>query len=395
MEINEVTEIIEKIYPSQINLKSFNFKKELNPKIWKNGKLKDNIRKRLVKIAQEFIETTELEIIPIDVVIVGSIASFNWSKYSDIDLHIIVDFKQLNDNTDLVKNYLYAKKCEWNDKHGNIKIYGYDVELYAQDISEQNESNGIYSVKYSHWLKIPAYKHKKLDKNAIREIAAMYINKIEYYNKKFDELNGDKSILLLQSKVDYLYDQIIQGRKKSLPIDGEQATGNIVFKVLRRSGHLEMINKLKTKLFDRINSIEETFKVDDNALIIKTPDINEGIDFKKYLKKFCLTAALATSIFTNTNATEITSSNSNIIQNTQELVQIGEQNTNYDNVIEVSAISQKFMFARNKANIQAINKCVQLNRENKNANAKIIDYKQYYNNQNKCYKIVYIIGYNN
>lgn len=96
----------------------------------------------------------------------------------------------------------------------------------------------------------------------------MYINKIEYYNRKYDELNSDKSILLLQSKVDYLYDSIIQGRKKSLPIDGEQATGNIVFKVLRRSGHLEMLNNLKTKIFDRLNSIEETFKVDDDKLII-------------------------------------------------------------------------------------------------------------------------------
>ena len=59
----------------------------------KNGKLKDNIRKRLIKIAKEFIDSTELDFIPIDIVIVGSIASFNWSKYSDIDLHIITDFK--------------------------------------------------------------------------------------------------------------------------------------------------------------------------------------------------------------------------------------------------------------------------------------------------------------
>ena len=95
----------------------------------------------------------------------------------------------------------------------------------------------------------------------------MYINKIEYYNRKFDELSSDKAFLLLQSKVKYLYDLIIQGRKKSLPVEGEQATGNIIFKVLRRSGHLEMINKLKKKLFDKINSIEETYTVDDKKLI--------------------------------------------------------------------------------------------------------------------------------
>ena len=267
MELNEITKLVDKVYPDQINLKSFNFKKQLNPKIWEDNKLKRNVRKRLIKIAKEFVKSTDIEFIPVDIVIVGSIASFNWSKYSDIDLHIITDFKSINDNTELVKNYLYSKKCEWNNDHRDLKIYGYDVELYAQDINEENESNGIYSVKYNHWIKIPSAKHKQLDKNAIKEIAAMYINKIEYYNRKFDELSSDKAFLLLQSKVKYLYDLIIQGRKKSLPVEGEQATGNIIYKVLRRSGHLEMINKLKKKLFDKINSIEETYIVDDKKLI--------------------------------------------------------------------------------------------------------------------------------
>lgn len=267
MELNEITKLVDKVYPDQINLKSFNFKKQLNPKIWEDNKLKKNVRKRLIKIAKEFVKSTDIEFIPVDIVIVGSIASFNWSKYSDIDLHIITDFKSINDNTELVKNYLYSKKCEWNNDHRDLKIYGYDVELYAQDINEENESNGIYSVKYNHWIKIPSAKHKQLDKNAIKEIAAMYINKIEYYNRKFDELSSDKAFLLLQSKVNYLYDLIIQGRKKSLPVEGEQATGNIIFKVLRRSGHLEMINKLKKKLFDKINSIEEIYTVDDKKLI--------------------------------------------------------------------------------------------------------------------------------
>lgn len=267
MELNEIAKLVDKVYPEQINLKSFNYKKQLNPKIWEKNKLKKNIRKRLIKIAKEFVKSTDIDFIPVDIVIVGSIASFNWSKYSDIDLHIITDFKAINDNTELVKNYLYSKKCEWNTNHKDLKMYGYDVELYAQDVSEENASNGIYSVKYNHWIKIPSAKHKQLDKATIKETAAMYINKVEYYNRKFNELTSDKAFLLLQQKVDYLYDLIIQGRKKSLPIEGEQAAGNIIFKVLRRSGHLEMINELKKKLFDKINSIEETYKIEDDKLI--------------------------------------------------------------------------------------------------------------------------------
>lgn len=269
MELNEISQVIDKIYPEQINLKSFNFKKQLNPKIWDNGKLKKNVRKRLIKIAQEFVKSTEIDFFPIDIVLVGSIASFNWSKYSDIDLHIIADFKQLNEDEELIKNYFYAKKCIWNDTHEDLKIYDYDVELYVQDISEENASNGIYSIKNNSWIKIPSSKHKQLDKDTIKDTASMYINKIEYYNRKFDELTSDKSFLLLQSKVNYLYDLIIKGRKESLPKEGEQAAGNIIFKVLRRSGHLAMINKLKTKLYDKINSIEETYTINDEDLIIE------------------------------------------------------------------------------------------------------------------------------
>lgn len=131
MELNEITKLVDKIYPEQINLKSFNYKKQLNPKIWEKNKIKKNVRKRLIKIAKEFVKSTDIDFIPVDILIVGSIASFNWSKYSDIDLHIITDFKAINDNTELVKNYLYSKKCEWNTEHKDLKIYGYDVEVYA------------------------------------------------------------------------------------------------------------------------------------------------------------------------------------------------------------------------------------------------------------------------
>jgi hypothetical protein len=248
-----------RIKPNDINLKSFEYKKELNPKIWKDNKLKENIRQRLISIAKEFIDTTGLEIVPIDIVLVGSIASFNWSKYSDIDLHVIVDFKHVNDDAELVKNYLYAKKCAWNDKHKDLKIFGYDVELYAQDISEENVSNGVYSVKFNHWIKIPKFEHNNIKQDLVKQISTLYINKIEYYENKFYELKNTKSFLLLQSKVEYLYDLIIKGRRQSLPKEGEQAAGNIIFKVLRRSGHLGMLNDLKRKLFDKLNSIDENY----------------------------------------------------------------------------------------------------------------------------------------
>ena len=51
---------------------------------------------------------------------------------SDIDLHILLDFKEVNDNVDLVKDYFNAVKALWNYLH-DIRIKGYEVEVYVQD----------------------------------------------------------------------------------------------------------------------------------------------------------------------------------------------------------------------------------------------------------------------
>lgn len=257
-----------RISPNEINLKSFEFKAKLNPKIWEDNKLKLNIRQKLIAIAKEFVKSTDIDFIPVDIVIVGSLAGFNWSKYSDIDLHIITDFKDINDDVTLVKNYFDAKKNSWNEKHTDLTIYNYDVELYVQDVNEENASNGIYSIKYNHWIKIPKMAHKELQDDIIKETAAAYINKIIYYNEKFYELTTDRQFIVLNQKVNYLYDLIRNGRKESLAEEGEQAAGNIIFKILRRSGHFGMLKNLKDMIFDKINSMEETFKVSDEMLMV-------------------------------------------------------------------------------------------------------------------------------
>jgi len=257
-----------RISPDEINLKSFEFKASLNKKVWDKDKLRPEIREKLIDIAKAFVKSTDIQFIPVDIVIVGSLAGFNWSKYSDIDLHIITDFSALNENVDLVKNYFDAKKNSWNEQHKDLSIYGFDVELYVQDVKEENETNGMYSIKYNHWIKIPKMAHKELQDDIIKETAAAYINKILYYNEKFNELTTDRQFIVLDQKVNYLYDLIKNGRKESLAEGGEQSPGNIIFKILRRSGHFGMLKNLKTMLFDRINSLGETFKVSDEMLML-------------------------------------------------------------------------------------------------------------------------------
>lgn len=70
---------------------------------------------------------------------IGSSAGYNWTPTSDIDLHILIDFSQVDENEELVKNYVDSLKKIWNETH-NIYYKNHPVELYIQDAKEENKS---------------------------------------------------------------------------------------------------------------------------------------------------------------------------------------------------------------------------------------------------------------
>jgi predicted nucleotidyltransferase len=207
-----VDSIFDKLYPNQINLKSFETKKNLNPAIWYNGKLRKDVKPKLLSIAKKFIESVKLENLPVtDILVVGSCASYNWSKYSDIDLHVEVDFskvKQIKDQ-DTLKNYFTSKKNEWNELHGNITINGFPVELYIQDKYEENASDGVYSLKLNYWKKQPFANDYILDKALIKQQSANLINRIDEIEQIADRLTSRSKIKILYMIANKLFDSIV------------------------------------------------------------------------------------------------------------------------------------------------------------------------------------------
>ena len=153
-----------------------------------------------------------------------------------------------------MKKFFDLKKNDWNQKH-NILIYGYPVEIYIQDIDEVNQSNGIYSIKYAKWVKIPTSDGGEMDKELIKRQASQYINIID----KIEELSNlnlnKRQCSILKNEIKKIHDEIVKGRRETLPKEGEFGSANIVFKVLRRSGHLQKMKEIKTRLFDKINSL--------------------------------------------------------------------------------------------------------------------------------------------
>ena len=225
-------------------ISSFYIKDELNPKIWDGFKMKPEIREDLLKIADDFYESTDLTAEIKDIILTGSLANYNWSeRYSDFDLHVVVDFNEISDDFDMVKKLTgYAKKL-WALEY-DIKLEGYEVELYIQDENEPHTSTGVYSILNDEWNVKPEKKTFEPNEKEIQDKAEPIIIMVDDIEENFDKLSLEEAKI----KLDKVWDKIKNSRKRGLE-EGEFGVGNLVFKLLRRNEYISKVIDMKRKLY--------------------------------------------------------------------------------------------------------------------------------------------------
>ena len=124
----------ELVDPQSVDTSNLLSKNSLSEDLWEKGqRLKPEILQAALKIANEYFEDLKLDpnIKIKDITLTGSLASYNWSDMSDFDLHILIDFNNL-ENRELLEDYLRQKSRVWNMTH-KILLKGFEVEIYIQD----------------------------------------------------------------------------------------------------------------------------------------------------------------------------------------------------------------------------------------------------------------------
>jgi len=179
------------------------------------------------------------------------LANYNWSKYSDIDLHIIVNFEQVNNDVELVRDFFNAKKSGWNRTH-DIKIKGYEVEVYVEDPKDIHYSSGVYSLLQDDWLFMPAKQDFDLDWENITIKAEALMNEIDGL-EQLHNLGRYKEVLEDSERIK---NKVRKLRQSGLESGGEYSIENLVFKVLRRTDYIGRLLRLKVDAYDRSLSID-------------------------------------------------------------------------------------------------------------------------------------------
>lgn len=241
-------------------LASFDVRKDLNSRVWQDNVMNSRVRLRLLDIADEFIEFLNVNWVkPKDVILTGSLANYNWSKYSDFDLHVLMDFEKVDKRTDFVKEYFDSKKTLWNEQHSHLKIYGFPVELYVQDINEEHTASGIYSLYKNEWIKEPERDELmsvKLDKSSIKNKTVKFVKEIDKLDTSFKKEKDEHKIETLSDKIKATWDKLKRTRKEALKNGNELTIGNLVWKALRRLGYIEKLLDLKYQTYDKIKTIK-------------------------------------------------------------------------------------------------------------------------------------------
>lgn len=216
----------------------------LNPKLWEaRGVLKNEVRGALLRIAEDFEDFCNVDIVIKDIVITGGNANYTYTGHSDIDLHIIADLSDVDCDREI--NELFDTKRLLYKEYRDISIHKIPVELYVEDLARPAVSGGCYSILTNKWIKEPLKNIPKFDQPRVKEIVDHWHTVILQAAKTRDEDSARRVMSLLK-----------QYRRRGLDTPaGEFSTANLVFKSLRNDDSVRQLQHILDIAHDRRLSV--------------------------------------------------------------------------------------------------------------------------------------------
>jgi ribosomal protein L35AE/L33A len=215
---------------------------ELNPLLWQGEELRSEVKMALLKIARDFVEYVGVPFKVNDLVLTGSQLGYYYTKHSDLDLHIIVDFNTVDCDREAAE--LFDTKRLLYKKQYDITIHGVPVEVYIEDLNFPAVS-ATYSLSQGSWQKKPNSQPEEINTDEILRMSKIWQTVIGKAIESNDLETGRKTIKMLRNY-----------RKLGLKHSGEYGIENLVYKTLRNSKIIENLMKMIGDLHDRSLSIK-------------------------------------------------------------------------------------------------------------------------------------------
>ena len=226
--------------------------KSLPPEIWEEPTgapdIKRPIRKVLLQIAQDFWNdiphgTATL----VDVLLIGSCASYWWTPSSDIDLHLVVRYEG-DDGEEVLSRELHrARQTIWNEKQ-NPMIGTHEVEVIIQPTDEHHWDPGVYSLREDKWLlpAVPGEPPPTAPDRVVLRKAEAVLEKVRAALKAMKDEDPRRAHQMTRE----LKDRLRRMRRTGLERDGAGSPENLAFKALRDVGALDVLDRIHRRSYD-------------------------------------------------------------------------------------------------------------------------------------------------
>lgn len=217
----------------------------LNSKVWKDKNiLHEDIREKLFEIAKIFLKSIETPIKIKQILLTGSLASFQWRPTSDFDLHIIVDVID-EKCMETAEDYFQSKSKLFNTEH-DIFLKGYKVEVNIKTEETLLKGKGVYDLLNKKWIALPEKPNREMEDPKVLRIA----EKIKYeIDDAINNKAGMETLKEIRNKLKTL-------RTEALKEGGEYSIGNLVFKKLRHDEYIKKLYDYKKEVLNKSLSLE-------------------------------------------------------------------------------------------------------------------------------------------
>lgn len=215
---------------------------ELNPLLWENDQLRPEIAQHLLKIAKDFIEFVDVPLEVEDIIVAGANANYTYTEYSDLDLHVVVDYSKVSCDREAAE--LFDSKRLLYKQRYKIKVLDIPVEPGIEDSGNPTVS-AAYSILNKEWIRPPVKELPFYDEAEVKEVSEQWKDIIRLAMR-----TGDLEICRTVLKMLRKFRKIGLASKQ-----GEFSVPNLVYKSLRNDKTIEGMQTLVDKLHDQTLSV--------------------------------------------------------------------------------------------------------------------------------------------
>lgn len=210
------------------------FATQLEPRLWTGKELDSTVRKQANTLASAIVARIDVNGIAVDdIVIVGSVASYEYDSHSDFDIHIFLNMDGYSGDIGVFNKYIVEFNQANKHRYSGITFHGYPVEVLiytGKPSSQMSPGAGMYSVKSGIWLVEPEQSLPHFTKDQILEDARKYISQ---YNRLVTEFNANPDGFDC-SRLQALATGMRSYRRAGIESHGIRSTPNLTYRMLRR-----------------------------------------------------------------------------------------------------------------------------------------------------------------